>query len=94
MYQTQIKPSSQLRNNYAEMIRIVKEDRDPVIITNNGKPDAVLINMDEYAAYEKFMHLQYVREKLAEAEKEAADPNVKWIPQEEVMARLREKYGL
>ncbi len=94
MYQTQIKPSSQLRNNYAETIRLVKEERDPVIITNNGQADAVLINMDEYAEFERFMHLQYVREKLAESKKSAADPNTVRIGHKELWARLGEKYGL
>ncbi|MDR2909628.1 MAG: type II toxin-antitoxin system Phd/YefM family antitoxin [Oscillospiraceae bacterium] len=65
MFQTQIKPSSQLRNNYAEMIKLVKERRAPVILTNNGKPDAVLVNMEDYAEFEKFMYRQYVREALA-----------------------------
>jgi prevent-host-death family protein len=94
MYQTQIKPSSQLRNNYAEIIRLVKEERDPVILTNNGKPDAALINLDEYADFEKFMHRQYVREELAAAQREANDPAVKWIPIENVWKRIEDKYGL
>jgi prevent-host-death family protein len=94
MYQTQIKPSSQLRNNYAEMIRLVKEERDPVILTNNGKPDAVLVNLEEYAAFEKFMHVRYVQEKLAESKKSAADPQTVRRSHEEVWARLGEKYGL
>lgn len=94
MFQTQIKPSSQLRNNYSEMIRLVKEERDPVILTNNGKPDAVLINMDEYAEFEKFMHLRYVQEKLAESKKSAADPNTVRLTHDEVWARLGEKHGL
>lgn len=94
MFQTQIKPSSQLRNNYAEMIKLVKEERNPVIITNNGQADAVLINMDDYAEYEKFMHLQYVREKLAESKKSAADPDTVKLRHEDVWGRLGEKYGL
>lgn len=94
MYQTQVKPSSQLRNNYLEMIRLVKDERDPVILTNNGKPDAVLINMEEYAEFEKFMHLRYVQEKLAESQKSAVDPDTVRLTHEEVWTKLREKHGL
>jgi prevent-host-death family protein len=94
MYQTQIKPSSQLRNNYSEMVRLVKEERNPVIITNNGQADAVLVNMDEYAEFERFMHLQYVREKLAESKKSAANPATVRISHQDLWERLAEKYGL
>jgi prevent-host-death family protein len=93
MYQTQVRASSQLRNNYAEMIKLVKEDRNPVIITNNGQADAVLINMEEYAEFEQFMHLQYVREKLAESQKSAADPNTVRISHQDVWTRLGEKHA-
>ena len=34
-----------------------------------------------------------ILEKLAEAEKEASDPNTKWLSHEEVFAKIREKYG-
>ena len=32
-------------------------------------------------------------EKLTEAEKQAADPNTKWLTHEEVFSKIREKYG-
>lgn len=93
MFQTQIKPSSQLRNNYPEMIKLVQK-RDPVIITNNGKAEAVLINVDDYADFERYMHLRYVHEKLAESKKSAADPDTKRLSHKEVWERLGAKYGL
>ena len=34
-----------------------------------------------------------ILEKLAEAEKEAADPNTIWLSHEEVFDKMREKYG-
>ena len=36
---------------------------------------------------------QIILEKLAEAEKEAADPNTKWLSHEEVFGKMKEKYG-
>jgi len=34
-----------------------------------------------------------ILEKLAEAEKEASDPNAKWLSHDEVFSKIREKYG-
>ena len=34
-----------------------------------------------------------ILEKLAEAEKEASDPNAKWLSHEEVFGKIREKFG-
>ena len=36
---------------------------------------------------------QMILEKLAEAEKEIADPNTKWLSHDEVFGEIREKYG-
>ena len=49
-----------------------------IIITNNGKSEAVLIPYDEYEKYTEFLHIRYVQDKLIEAEAAADDPN-KWI---------------
>ena len=83
MYNVQVRPSRDLRNKYAEISSLVKE-RNPVIITNNGKGDTVLISMEDYAKYEDFMHRQYVLEELTKAEEEAKDPNTKWFSHDEI----------
>ena len=36
---------------------------------------------------------QMILAKLAEAEKEAADPNTKWLTQDEVFGPIRERFG-
>lgn len=82
MLQAHVRPSRDLRNNYAELAKIVKE-RDQVIITNNGRGEAVLIGIDEYAEFQEFAHRRYVKEKLDEAKKYAARPDAKWLSEEE-----------
>jgi len=77
MFSTHIKAVRELRNNYPEVARIVKE-RDHVIITNNGKSEAVLISFDEFEKYQEFLHIRYVKEKLAEAEAIADNPE-QWV---------------
>ena len=77
MYSTHVKAVRDLRNNYPEVARIVKQ-RDHVIITNNGKSEAVLISFEEFEKYQEFLHIRYVKEKLAEAEAIADNPD-EWM---------------
>ena len=77
-----MRPVRDLRNNYSELSEIIKNN-DQVVITNNGKGEAVLISIDEYAAFEEYSHKRYVAAKLAESEAMAADPESKRIPHED-----------
>ena len=51
MMQTFVRPSRDLRNHYAEISEMLK-DHDHVIITNHGRGESVLINIEDYAKYE------------------------------------------
>jgi len=77
MFTTHVKAVRDLRNNYPEVAQIIR-NRDHVIITNNGKSEAVLISYEEFEKYQEFLHVRYVKEKLAEAEALADDPG-NWI---------------
>ena len=52
MMQTFVRPSRDLRNHYAEISEMLK-DHDHVIITNHGRGESVLINIEDYAKYEE-----------------------------------------
>ena len=82
MMQTFVRPSRDLRNHYAEISDLVK-NHNQVIITNNGKGDTVLINMEDYAQYEEFLHFRYVQEELCKAKQQA-----------EVWDKIRGTYGV
>jgi prevent-host-death family protein len=82
MFSTHVKAVRDLRNNYPEVASIVK-NRDHVIITNNGKSEAVLIPYDEFVKYEEFLHIRYVKEKIAEAELIADNPE-EWLSADEL----------
>jgi len=43
-----IRPSSDLRNHYAELSKQVRKTRGPVYLTVNGHEDTVLLNHAEY----------------------------------------------
>ncbi|MDL2293945.1 type II toxin-antitoxin system Phd/YefM family antitoxin [Ruminococcaceae bacterium OttesenSCG-928-D13] len=90
MYNTYARPSKDLRTHYADVIRDLKE-HNQILITNNGRGEAVLIGVDDYAEYEEYLHYRYVKEKLDEAEAAENDPNTKWISKDDFFARARAK---
>ena len=83
MFGTHVKAVRELRNNYPEVAQIIR-NRDRVIITNNGKSEAVLIPYEEFEKYEEFLHIRYVKQKLAEAEARAENAD-EWISAEELL---------
>lgn len=68
-----IRPSTTLRNNYSEISRTCREDRTPVIITQNGIGDAVLIGIQEYN--QMTAELELLRA-LADAEEDVAQSRI------------------
>jgi prevent-host-death family protein len=87
MPKTQVRPSRDLRNNYADVVRSLKE-HDHVIITNNGVGESVLINIEDYAAYEDFLHRRFIYDELQKSKVLENDPSVKRISQDEMVALL------
>ena len=92
MPNTQVRPVRDLRNRYSE-IEMYLENHNPVIITKNGRGAAVLININDYAEIEEYLHIKFVNEKLKEAELEAAKPNAKWVDSKKVIKKMRDKYA-
>jgi prevent-host-death family protein len=82
LFNTHVKAVRDLRNNYSEVAKIVR-NHDHVIITNNGKSEAVLIPYEEFEKYEEYLHIRYVKEKLAEAEAAAGNPD-EWMGADEL----------
>ncbi len=62
-----IRPSADLRNHYSEISKECKENKNPVMITVNGRGDTVLMGLQEYN--QKEAELRLLRE-LAEAEED------------------------
>jgi len=67
------------------------ENHDHVIITNNGRGESVLISMEIYAEFEKFLHERYIYNELQKSKAQLSAPNIKLTPHNEVMAQLRQK---
>ncbi len=82
-----IRPVSDLRNNFADISRIVHETAEPVFLTKNGYGDMVVMSME---AFEKHQFKSEVYFKLKEAEFEAKNTD-KRFSHKEVFGELRKK---
>ncbi|HEX7728414.1 MAG TPA: type II toxin-antitoxin system Phd/YefM family antitoxin [Terracidiphilus sp.] len=82
-YSTQIKPISYVKAHAAELIERITEEREPIIITQNGEARAVLIDIHSYEQSQETLALLQI---LALGEKEIQAG--KTVPLEEVMAEF------
>jgi prevent-host-death family protein len=85
----QIRPISDLRNNFSEISRQVHETNEPVYLTKNGRGDMVVMSMEAYEqdrANRGFDETE-VYLKLKEAEIEAESTSKRYT-HEEVMASM------
>ncbi|MDR0220162.1 MAG: type II toxin-antitoxin system Phd/YefM family antitoxin [Lachnospiraceae bacterium] len=90
MLKTQVRPARDLRNNYADIVRSL-EQHDHIIITNNGVGESVLIGIDDYAEYEKYLHHRYIYGELQKSKDTLDDQNVIFHDAKDVFARLDKK---
>ena len=86
---SQIRPVSDLRNNFTDISHTVHETREPVILTKNGYGDMVVMSYDEY---QKIQYEMGVMRELQAAELEA-ETTTEWYAHEDVMDDLRERIG-
>lgn len=80
-----IRPVSDLRNNFADISRIVHETAEPVFLTKNGYGDMVVMSIE---AYERKLFESEVYFKLKEAELEAKSSDKRYT-HEEIFSDLR-----
>ncbi|WP_127585654.1 type II toxin-antitoxin system Phd/YefM family antitoxin [Paenibacillus koleovorans] len=83
----QIRPVSDLRNNFAEISKIVHETREPVFLTKNGHGDMVVMSIEQY---ENMQYNTEIFAKLQEAESEAYNSDVRYS-HDEVFNQLRQR---
>lgn len=82
----QIRPVSDLRNNFADISKIVHETAQPVFLTKNGYGDMVVMSFE---AYEKLQFESEIYFKLKEAEIQARLTNQRFS-HKEVFDSLRQ----
>lgn len=83
-----LKPSTALRNEYQQVATLAKASGEPIIITNRGEADLVLLSVEAYEEREKMLdHRASILEAEFSRLAGAATYSV-----EEVRSRLKEKY--
>ena len=85
-YSTQVKPISYLKANAAEVLAHLAEQREPLVITQNGEAKAVL---QDVATYEETQETLALLKVLALGNQEVSAGKLK--PVVDVVNRLRAK---
>ena len=84
-----IKPISDLRN-YGEVLRDVTVG-SPVFLTKNGRGRYAVIDIDEYAEYEKTQAWRKLKSELDKGRLSGEENG--WLPAKDVFERLEERYN-
>ena len=85
-YSSQVKPISYLKANAAEVLAHLAEQREPLVITQNGEAKAVL---QDLASYEETQETLALLKLLALGQQDVEAGRVR--PMADVVARLRAK---
>jgi len=92
MPKTLVRPSRDLRNHYADIVKSLKE-HDHIIITNNGVGESVLIGYEDYASYDDYLHRRFIYSELQKSKFEADCPDAELLDATEVFARIHRQLG-
>jgi prevent-host-death family protein len=82
-----IRPISDLRNNFTDIEKKVSKSDKPIIFTRNGRGSMVLISLDRYS---KMAHLDYIELSLDKADS-FAKSHPETMTHEDVFAKIRAK---
>ena len=83
---SQIKPISYLKAHAAEIVRKLGEQREPLVITQNGEAKIVIQDIESYEQTQETMSLLKI---LALGTRQIGEGKVQ--PAEDVIKRLRER---
>jgi len=87
-----IQPLTTFRNNSVKMMKQLKKTGRPIILTVNGKPEAVIQSVEAYQRLLDIASKADVREALRQAKEDAAAGRV--LPAEKAFAKFRKKHGI
>ena len=87
-----IRPVSDLRNKYPEIEELVLKENESVYLTKNGYGSMVVMSLEKYSKLLKDLEYnEYIENALDEADREAENPNTKYLSHEEVFGSIRRK---
>ena len=85
----QIKPSSELRNNYSGLMKLCRERGEPIFLTVNGRGDSVIMSIEDYNAFARELRLEQF---MSEADKDIVDGRT--VDAERVFANVRSRLNI
>ncbi len=81
-----VKPSTAIRTDYKRFSELCHATDDPIMVTNNGENDLVVMSHEAFCRREAWYRLQM---KLASADRQMAEGNL--TDHADVMTRLKER---
>jgi prevent-host-death family protein len=88
MRASDVKPITYMKTHSAELVADVNKRRSPVVITQNGEPKAVVIDI---ASYERTQDALMLLKLIAQSEEDLRKG--KWLSQSQMEAELRKRLG-
>jgi prevent-host-death family protein len=88
MRASDVKPITYMKTHSAELIEAVNKKRSPVVITQNGSPRAVVMDVDSYERLQDALILLKLISQSEEALKKG-----KWLSQAHMEKELRKRFG-
>jgi prevent-host-death family protein len=82
-----IRPISDLRNDFTDIEKRISDSDKPIIFTKNGRGSMVLVSLDRFS---RMAHLDYIEQSLDEADSYARS-NSENMAHEAVFTKLRTK---
>jgi prevent-host-death family protein len=86
-YMLDIRPVSDLRNDFTDIEKEINDKDKSIIFTKNGRGSMVLMSLDKYS---KLTHLSYVEQALDEADAYAQN-HAEDMTHDEVFSSLKRK---
>ncbi len=81
-----IKPITYMKTRAAELLRTVDENRRPVVITQNGEPKGVLLDV---TSYQELRDATLLLKLLAQGEEDVRQGRA--VPQDDVFREIRSR---
>jgi prevent-host-death family protein len=88
MRATDIKPITYMKTHSAELVAAVNKRRSPVVITQNGEPRAIVMDIE---SYERTQDALMLLKLIAQSEEDLR--RGRWLSQAQMEAELRKRLG-
>jgi prevent-host-death family protein len=88
MRASDIKPITYMKTHSAELVAAVNKKRSPIVITQNGAPRAVVMDVQ---SYDKIQDALILLRLISQSEEEFRKGN--WLTQEQLDREVRARFG-